>query len=119
MATTSIQIRLRAALTEALSSRDALAVAAIRSALSAIANTEAVAPVDTRSNRASSAHVAGAAAGLGAAEAPRRQLSETDIAAIVTAEITDRRLAANDYDRLGRDDQSRRSVARPTSWLVC
>jgi uncharacterized protein YqeY len=107
MPTTSIQTRLRTALTQALSSRDAVAAAAIRSTLSAIANAEAVPPAETRSMPASE-HVAGTVAGLGAAEAARRQLTEADIADIVAAEISDRRSAAADYDRLGRADQSAR-----------
>lgn len=108
MPTTPVQARLRAALTEALSSRDAAAVAAIRSALSAIANAEAIPPPAIRPRPGSSEHVAGAVAGLGAAEAARRQLSEADISAILSAEISDRRTAADDYDRLGRGDQSAR-----------
>jgi uncharacterized protein len=108
MPATAIQARLRAALTEALSSRDAVAVGAIRSALSAIANAEAIPPPAIRPRPGSSEHVAGAVAGLGAAEAARRQLSEADISAILSAEISDRRTAADDYDRLGRGDQSAR-----------
>jgi uncharacterized protein len=110
--------RLRAALTTALSSRDMIAAAAIRSALGAIGNAEAV-PVPDGSQpvpdgtqpvraRAGSEHVAGAAAGLGAAEAERRHLSEAEIAAIVLAEIAERRTAADQYDRLGRADQAER-----------
>jgi uncharacterized protein YqeY len=55
-----------------------------------------------------SEHFAGAVAGLGAAETTRRQLSEADITAIVGAEISDRRAAADEYDRLGRPDQCER-----------
>jgi uncharacterized protein YqeY len=95
-------------LTEALSARDLVAASALRSALSAIANAEAIAPAETGSNRPSSEHFAGAAAGLGAAEAARRELTETDIAEIVSAEINDRRSAADDYDRLDRPDQAAR-----------
>src|SRR5215469_8403861 len=108
MPTTSIQTRLRAALTEALSSRDTVAASALRTALSAIANSEAITPAETGRTRSSSAHVAGAVAGLGAADAPRRQLTDADITAIITADITDRLSAANDYDRLDRPDQSAR-----------
>jgi uncharacterized protein len=108
MRTTPVQARLRAALTEALTTRDNAAVAAIRSALSAIANAEAVAPSATRPRPGSSEHVAGAVAGLGATEAARRRLTEADITAILSAEISDRRSAAEDCDRLGRDDQSAR-----------
>ncbi|HSR86714.1 MAG TPA: hypothetical protein VLM11_21265 [Streptosporangiaceae bacterium] len=108
MPTTSIQARLRTALSQALSSRDSAAASAVRSALSAIANAEAIAPLETGSKRPSSEHVAGAVAGLGAAEAPRRELTEADIAAMVAAEISDRRSAADDYERMGRADQAER-----------
>ncbi len=101
--------RLRTALTEALSSRDLIAAAAVRSALAAIGNAEAVPPpAGSGSERASSEHVAGAVAGLGTAEAARRLLTEADIAAIVAAEIADRRSAADEYDRLARSEQSAR-----------
>ena len=49
-----------------------------------------------------------APAGLGVAEAARRELAEADIAAIVTAEINDRRQAAYEYEGLGSADQSAR-----------
>lgn len=107
MATTPVETRLRSALTQALRSRDSVAASAVRSALSAIANAEAIAPVAT-AKRPSSEHVAGAVAGLGAAEAARRQLSEADADAIVAAEISDRRSAADDYERMGRADQAER-----------
>ena len=44
--------------------------------------------------------------GLGAGEAPRRELTETDVAAIVDGEIADLRASADDYDRLGRHDRA-------------
>ena len=105
---TSLQARMRAALGEALDSRDRVAVAALRSALSAIANAEAVRPARPGRTRPSSEHIAGAVAGLGAGEAARRELSDADITAIVAAEITERLTAANDYDRLDRPDRSAR-----------
>jgi len=107
MSTTPLQARLRTALTETLSSRDPVAASALRSALSAIANAEAVPPAE-RARHVGSEHFAGAVAGLGAAEAVRRDLTEADVAAIVSAEISDRRSAADDYDRLGRPDESTR-----------
>jgi hypothetical protein len=95
-----------------------IAAAAIRSALAAISNAEAVsmrrtprpAPATERTRRppAGSEHIAGAAAGLGATEAVRRQLTEANIAEIVLAEITDRRSAADQYDRLDRTDRAER-----------
>jgi uncharacterized protein len=107
MPTTVIETRLRAALTTALGSRDSVAASALRSALSAIANAEAV-PVAGGSRVIGGEHVAGAVAGVGAAETARRELSDADVAAIVAAEIRDRRSAADDYERLGRADQSAR-----------
>jgi uncharacterized protein len=108
MPTTTIQSRLRGALSGALGARDTIAAAAIRSALSAIGNAEAVPAEHTRRVPASSEHFAGATAGLGVAETARRPLTESDVAAIVAAEISDRRSAADEYDRLGRADQSAR-----------
>jgi uncharacterized protein len=95
-----------------------IAAAAIRSALAAIGNAEAVplrstprpAPATDGSRRPpiGSGHIADAAVGLGATEAARRQLTEADIAEIVLAEITDRRSAADQYDRLDRTERAER-----------
>jgi uncharacterized protein YqeY len=49
--------------------------------------------------------------GFGAGEAPRRELSEGDIAAIVRAEVADRRAAAADYERGGQVDAAARVTA--------
>ncbi len=99
--------RLRTALTEAPRSRNLVAAAAIRSALAAIANAEAVPPpARSGSGPSGSERIAGAVAGLGTAEAARRRLPEAGIAEIVAAEIADRRFAAADYDRRGRGDRS-------------
>jgi uncharacterized protein len=67
--------RLRAALTAALGSGDRVAVAAVRSALAAVGNAEAVDPA-AQSGHADLAktpgvHFAGARAGLGAVRRPR------------------------------------------------
>jgi uncharacterized protein len=99
--------RLRSALTQALTARDLAAAAAICSALADIANAEAV-PLPETSVPTTSEHFAGAVAGLGAAEAERRRLTEADIAAIVAAEIADRRSAADRCDGLGRAAQAAR-----------
>jgi uncharacterized protein YqeY len=102
-----IRTRLRRALTEALKARDAEAVSALRSALSAIGNAEAVDPGEvSRPGASGSIHFAGAAAGLGAAEAERRHLTEADVAAIVRAEAVEREAAASQYERSGHDEQA-------------
>ena len=67
----TVRERLSVALREALRERDAVATAALRSALSAIANAEAVSADAIPAARTSSAHIAGATAGLGASDAPR------------------------------------------------
>jgi uncharacterized protein YqeY len=103
-----LQTRLRAALPPALKARDRVAVAALRSALAAIDNAQAVeAPPAPRSGGV----VAGAVAGLGAGEAPRRDLEESEIDAIVRAEVADRLAAAAHYEQAGRVDAAARLTA--------
>jgi uncharacterized protein len=103
----SVRDRLQSALRAALKSRDAAAVAAYRSALAEIGNAEAL-PAPATTARRGSQHVAGSVAGLGAAEASRRVLSETEMTAIVTAQITERRAAAGRYEQTGHADRATR-----------
>lgn len=105
--TPSLTIRLRAALTEAMSSRDKAATAAIRSALGAIGNAEAIA-APARAAGTSSPYVAGAVSGLGQAEASRRRLSELEISRIVAAEIAEREAVAAQFDTLGHAGEAER-----------
>ena len=96
-----IRSRLRRALGDAIKARDASTVSALRSAMSAISNAEAVEPGPGRPAGTGSAHFAGAVAGVGAGEAERRHLTEADAAAIVRQEIAEREAAAGEYDRAG------------------
>lgn len=84
--------RMRADLTAAMRRRDRAAVSTLRSVLATVANAEAVpvaeAPVPTEGP------VAGAVTGLGAAEAPRRELSEDDVRALVAGDRDDLLAAA-------------------------
>ncbi len=105
----SIRGRLADALPQALRERDAIAVAAIRSAIAAIENAAAVEP--TQAAGTGSEYLAGSVAGLGAAEAPRRELSEPDLFAIVLAEATDREAEADDYRRIGQHQAADRLIA--------
>jgi hypothetical protein len=66
--------------------RDRAATSALRSAVAAIENAEAV-PVVDRPTVATSADVAGAALGIGAAEAERLVLDATDERRVVAAEL--------------------------------
>jgi hypothetical protein len=110
-----IRTRLRRALTAALKARDQGAVSALRSALSAIGNAEAIDPGEPGSGRPAatgSDHFAGAVpfaspgTGPGAAETERRQLTEADVAAIVRAEAAEREAAASQYERAGHAGQA-------------
>jgi uncharacterized protein len=105
-----IQARLRRDLVAALRARDQVAIAALRTALSTLGNAEAVpvpaAPASTPP--AGGPHIAGAAAGLGAAEAARRHVDEAEAGRIVRAEISERLAAAEQYERGGRADRAAR-----------
>jgi uncharacterized protein len=106
--------RLRLALAEALRARDMVAVSALRSALGAIGNAEAVEPGAAGPAGSGhpagpgSPHVAGSAAGVGAAEAERRRLSGVEIEQIVLGEAGERERAARDYERAGHADRAGR-----------
>jgi uncharacterized protein len=104
----SMRSRLREHLTAALKARDAVAVAALRSALAAIDNAEAVDAGAAAPRPPSSPHVAGASAGVGSSDVERRALSEADIREIVREQIEERTNAAEQYDRHGRPEQAER-----------
>jgi uncharacterized protein YqeY len=108
VAASPLHTRLRRALPQALKARDQAAAAALRSALAAIDNAQAV---EAPPPPCTGGVVAGAVAGLGAGDAPRRQLSEGDIAAVVRAEVADRRAAAADYGRAGHVEAAARLTA--------
>ncbi|MBO0822305.1 MAG: hypothetical protein J2P29_05825 [Actinobacteria bacterium] len=104
---TPVQARLGQALRTALQARDTAAVAALRSAHSAISNAEAVsnpAPQARHGNQ----YIAGGVAGLGAAETRRRVLSAAEAEQIVRTEISDRLDAAARYDQAGHTDRAAR-----------
>ena len=110
----SVRSRLQAALHAAMKERDTEAASALRSALSAIANAEAVSlPAassgpPSRPGAQSSPHFAGAVAGLGAAEVSRREVTNDEASAIAAAEAADRRAAARDYQAAGHADRAGR-----------
>jgi len=108
MAENSAPIRqaLRDALPGALRARGTPARNAIRSALAAIENAEATTVPDGAGVVATSEHVAGAAAGLGAAEVERRELDDEHILEIVSAERDDRLAAATDYRSRGQEQRA-------------
>jgi hypothetical protein len=103
----AIRDRLHRALRDAMRARDSVAASALRSALAALDNAGAV-PSGPVPAVASGPHFAGAAAGLGAGEVPRRGLAAGEAEQIVRAEIAEREAAAAGYERAGHDEQARR-----------
>lgn len=99
---------LRNDLTTAIKARDRVAVAALRSALAAIENAEALPVEEPTATRTGNEHVVAAAIGAGAAEAERRHLTDNDIRSIVENEIEERSSAAGEYERAGRGDAAER-----------
>ncbi|HEV2635738.1 MAG TPA: hypothetical protein VGX23_11365 [Actinocrinis sp.] len=103
----SLRDRLRAAVPVAMKARDRRTVSALRSALAAIENAEAV---DVGDGPRAGA-IEASAVGVGSTEAPRRALSEAEIAAIVQVEIAERRSAAAGYEAAGHADRAADLVA--------
>lgn len=99
----ALRQRLRASLRDAIKTRDATAVRALRSAVSAIDNAEAVDAGPTRAGAIPNSRL-----GVGVGDVARRQLSAHDVIEIVRAEITERLAAAAEYRRLGRKDEADR-----------
>ncbi len=87
----SLRLRMRQALPEAMRARDKAAVSALRSTLAALDNAEAV-PVDATGTHGPA--IEQSPVGAGATEAPRRELSEHETAAVVRAEADERLEAA-------------------------
>ncbi|HEY6737893.1 MAG TPA: GatB/YqeY domain-containing protein [Actinopolymorphaceae bacterium] len=88
---------LRDGLKTALKTRDRVAVSALRSALAAIENAEAV-----------PAQASEPAIGVGTAEADRRVLGDADLRSILECEVEERTSAAEEYVRHGRSDVAER-----------
>ncbi len=107
--TSDLRARLNAALKDAMRARDQVATSALRSALGAIGNAEAV-PVDQLEPPPGVAgpHFAGAVCGLAAAEIARLRLTPANLDAIMRTEISERERAADDYAAKGFADQAER-----------
>ena len=97
--------RLRAAVPHAMKSGDRVALAALRGALAALDNAEAV---DPPAASPAAGAIERSPIGVGAAELPRRALSPDDVDRLVRAEIAEREAAAREYDRCGRPDRAQR-----------
>jgi hypothetical protein len=107
----TIRSALERALRAAMKAKDTVAVSALRSALAAIANAEAVplpAAPESEAVLAASRHVAGGVPGAGATDAERRRLTEEDMARVVRDEICERQAAAGQYRAAGHADRAER-----------
>jgi uncharacterized protein YqeY len=104
-----VRALIRRDLGEAIRARDAVTAAALRSVLAALANAEAIDPVEA-GQAIAGGHptVAGSRLGAGAADAPRRELTAADMEAIVQGEIAERVEAAAVYRRRGHHDRAAR-----------
>lgn len=83
--------------------RDKVALAVLRSTLAAIENAEAV---ELSAMPGGSPAIEQTPVGAGAAEAPRRELTEADVERIVRAELAEREAAAQAYDQAGQPAQA-------------
>jgi hypothetical protein len=102
-----LRAALRQGLTVALKARDSVAAAALRTAMAAIDNAEAVAAPATNAP-STSAHVAGARSGPGSTEAPRRELSAGELRDILRGQVAEHAHEAEGYDALGQADAAER-----------
>jgi uncharacterized protein len=93
--------RLRRRLSAAVRNRDRIAVSALRDAIAALDNAEAVEAGQDDPTQVSE-HVAGGVVGLGAAEVERRILDPESQRSIVRAEIEARLAAATTYEEHGQ-----------------
>ena len=115
--------RLSRALPVAMKARDRVAVAALRSALAAIANAEAVdpsrasppaarpPPTDPSPKPAGPGGdppFAGTVAGVGATDMERRSLTGEQVEEVVRAEIAERETAAAGYEHTGQLEHAER-----------
>jgi uncharacterized protein YqeY len=104
-----VQAELRRDLVRALKTRDEATAAALRSALAALANAEAVDAAEPRQATVGGhPTIAGSLVGVGAAEVDRRELAAAEMEAIVRAEVVERVEAAAEYRRLGHNDRATR-----------
>jgi uncharacterized protein len=111
----AIRERLHHALRDAMRARDSAAASALRSALAGLDNASAVPPGQAPA-AANGPHFAGAVAGLGAGEVPRRGLAAGEAERIVRAEIAEREAAAGGYEGAGTASRPAASARRRAFW---
>lgn len=103
---TDLRALLQSSLLPAMRIGDTDTVAVVRSALSAIANAEAVPALSTTPHR--QGPVAGAATGVGSTEAPRRELTPGEVREVVERERHERIQAAEESEAGGLGEYAAR-----------
>jgi uncharacterized protein len=103
--TSPLRTALRSRLKAAMRAGDRQTAGAMRSVLAALENAEAVPGTSQATSLTQSEHVAGAALGLGAAEAPRRVLFAADERALVEREVAELRQSAALFAEAGKDER--------------
>jgi len=106
----ALRSRMRADLVAAMKARQPDAVAALRLVLAAFDNAEAVLTSALSRDEVTSEFVAGAGAGLGAAEVSRRELTLDDLHDILRAQIGEWTAEAHALESYGRADAAARSL---------
>ncbi len=107
----TLRATLRHHLASAMRAREPDAVSALRTAIAAIDNAEAV-PAPEASQATTSAHFAGARAGVGAAETARLNLSDSQQLAILRDQVTGYTTEAARYEALGQQAAAARLRAQ-------
>ena len=102
-----LRAALRQGLTTAMKARDSDARSALRTAIAAIDNAEAVAAPSTEAP-VTSAHVAGTRSGAGSTEAARKQLGGNEVRDILRGQVAEHASEADRYDALGQADAAER-----------
>lgn len=103
-AVATVRAAMRKELVAAMKSRSAEAVSALRTALAAIDNAEAVPAGDPSGHR--DAAIAGATSGVGSSEAARRVLSIAEVRAVLDGLVEEYTTEAQRYLGLGRHDDA-------------
>lgn len=101
-----LRVALRNRLQTAMHARDRRTAGVMRSVIAALENAEAVPVTSNEAPVAMSEHVAGAAVGLGAGEAPRRVLSLDEERALVEREVIELRSSSAVFAAAGRAERS-------------
>ncbi|MDT0331841.1 GatB/YqeY domain-containing protein [Nocardiopsis lambiniae] len=104
----ALRSMMRTDLVAAMKAREPETVSALRTAIAAIENAEAITAPAHTDGGASSEHVAGTRVGVGSTEVERRTLSAEEVRSLLRAQITDRVAEADRYDAHGRHEAADR-----------